>query len=313
MALHPQVRGLLDQLAAANAPAFSDLPPAEGRQAFNALIQMLPPTEARVAETRELRVAGGAGDIGARLYVPQNAPEQGPALVYIHGGGFVIGDLESYDPVCRGLCAGAGIRVVSIDYRRAPEHPFPAAPDDCLGAFRWVRAHAAELGIDPQRVAIGGDSAGGNLSAVTALRLRDAGEPLPSAQLLLYPVVHIPAEPTQSMRDNAEGYLLTQADMAWFVDNYVPKDQALDDPGLAPLHARDHRGLPPARVVTAAFDPLCDDGRLYADALEAAGVDVTRSHHDDTIHGFFSFYTLLDGGREEMAASCAWLRKAVAG
>lgn len=312
MALHPEVRQLLDQLAAAQAPAFSELPPDQGRAAFAQLMGLIPPTDAAIGGTRELAIPTDEGTIGARLYLPADAAAPPPVLVFFHGGGFVIGDVSTYDHLCRALCAGAQCAVVSVDYRLAPEHPFPAAPDDALAAVRWVARNATDLGIDAGRMAVGGDSAGGNLAAGTAIRLRDEGGPALRAQLLIYPVTDAGDE-TQSMIDNAEGYLLTRVDMEWFLGHYVPEGTDLADPRLSPRRAERHDGLPPARVITAAFDPLCDDGRAYADKLEKAGVPVTRSHHDDTIHGFISFYTLFSGARREVDESCAWLHEQLAG
>lgn len=309
MALHPQVKALLDQLAAANAPAFSELPPEQARAAFATLVSMMPKTDAEIGGTRDIEIPGESHKIPARIYTPSEPDGSLPAILFFHGGGFVIGDIETYDAVCRGLCAGSGAAVISVAYRLAPEHPFPAATDDCLAAARWVANNAATLGVDASRFAVAGDSAGGNLAAVTAQRLRDEGGPALRAQLLIYPAVNVSETPTQSMLDNAEGYLLTRDDMEWFLDHYAGKAPALDDPKLSPLQADRLDGLPPARVITAGFDPLRDEGQAYADALEAAGVSVDRSHHDDTIHGFFSFFTLLEGGQREMKDSANWLRR----
>jgi len=224
MPLHAQVKGFLDMLVAAKAPAFHQLPVADSRKAFSSLIAMLPPSTATIAGTRDLRIPGPAGELPIRIYTPVG---QGPfpIVMHFHGGGFVIGDLEIYDSTCREICAGADAIVVAVDYRLAPEHPFPAAPDDCLAATRWAAAHAAEFHGDSNRIVVGGDSAGGNLAAVTALRLRDEGGPKLRGQLLIYPVTD--AADTESMRVNAEGYLLTRADMQWFVGHYVKDPAAL--------------------------------------------------------------------------------------
>lgn len=306
MPLHAQVKGFLDMLVAAKAPAFHQLPVADSRKAFSSLIAMLPPSTATIAGTRDLRIPGPAGELPIRIYTPVG---QGPfpIVMHFHGGGFVIGDLEIYDSTCREICAGADAIVVAVDYRLAPEHPFPAAPDDCLAATRWAAAHAAEFHGDSNRIVVGGDSAGGNLAAVTALRLRDEGGPKLRGQLLIYPVTD--AADTESMRVNAEGYLLTRADMQWFVGHYVKDPAALSSPHLLPLHAPSLAGLPPAFLITAEFDPLRDEGEAYAAALSKAGVPVEFKRYDGAIHAFYTLFTSLELGRQAMDQSTAWLKK----
>lgn len=308
MALHPEVRAFLDQLEAAGTPPLYTLSPEDARAAYRQLFALLPEDDAQIGGTREFQITTPHATIAARLYLPVEPDGPLPVLIYFHGGGFVIGDIDTYDPLCRALCAGSDCAVVSVDYRLAPEHPFPAASNDCLAATRWIAQQAGNLGLDGARIAVGGDSAGGNLAAVTAQRLRDEGGPALRAQLLIYPATAGSDTPTQSMQDNAEGYLLTKADVDQFAQHYLG-DDAVDHPHASPLHAPRLDNLPPARVITAEYDPLRDEGQAYADALEAAGVPVTRAHHDDTIHGFVTFFTLFEGGRREVDASCRWIRE----
>jgi acetyl esterase len=230
--------------------------------------------------------------------------------VFYHGGGWVIGDLEVADRPCRSLCAGAGCVVVSVDYRLAPEHRFPAAADDAYAAAQWVSAHAADLGADPARLAVGGDSAGGNLTAVVALMARDQGGPPIAFQLLIYPVAGCDLD-TVSYRDNAEGYLLTRAAMEWFWGHYIPDEAARRHPYASPLSAENLAGLPPAFVVTAEYDPLRDEGEAYAERLRRAGVPVTLKRYAGMIHGFFQLAGVLDQGRQVLTDASSALREAL--
>jgi acetyl esterase len=239
------------------------------------------------AEVAELSIPGPAGQIRVRHY---RAPaDDAPALLYFHGGGWVLGDLDAYDPLCRALCRGAGAHVLSVDYRLAPEHPAPAALDDAVAAYRWVLAHAAELGVPADRVAVGGDSAGGNLAAALAHSVRDAGEHAPALQVLLYPMVDVRA-PTRSRTLFSANFVLSGHDIEWFGDQYLA-DSALaaDDPRVSPGRAADLSGLPPALVITAGFDPLRDEGNAYAAALADAGVPVDLREMTSMTHGFMNF------------------------
>jgi acetyl esterase len=233
-----------------------------------------------------------------------------PVLVYLHGGGWVIGTLDSYDATCRELAQGAGCVVVSVDYRLAPEHRYPAAPEDCYAAVQWVAANAASLGADAKRLAVGGDSAGGNLSAVVSQMARDRGGPAIRFQLLIYPVTD--ADFTRrSYVDNAEGYLLTTASMRWFWDHYVPEQAKRAEPYASPLRAADLSGLPPAWVCTAEFDPLRDEGEAYAKRLQQAGVSTTLTRFDGLIHGFVSMGLVAPKAQAGVDEAIAALAKGV--
>jgi acetyl esterase len=235
-------------------------------------------------ESRDLKIGGAAGEIAARLYTPQGYLPPGPCLVYFHGGGFVIGDLETHDAHCRRLAAGSGAAILAVDYRLAPEFPFPAGHDDALAATKWTFDHARQLGADPARIGVGGDSAGGNLAASVAIDLRDDPARRLNFQLLLYPVLW-PAEHTTSRRER-DGPVLTKAAMAWFETSLAAEGHP-DGRRAAPAQAEDLSGLPPTLVVTAGFDPLEHEGRDYARALIAAGVPADHLHYPALVHDFF--------------------------
>ena len=244
---------------------------------------------------KDMSIPGPAGAIRARHYLPVNTRGTEPLLVFFHGGGFVLGDLDTHDGLCRLLCRDAGVHVLSIDYRLAPEHKAPAAGQDCYAAYRWALEHAAELGADPARIAVGGDSAGGNLAAVVSLQARNDGVQLPALQLLIYPVVDFNSE-TRSKTLFADGFFLTKKDMDWFQAQYLegaPIDEA--DPQVAPLLVEDLSGLPPALLLTGGFDPLRDEGNQYAAKLAAAGVPVDHRQYGSLVHGFANFFPLGGG------------------
>lgn len=298
--LDPATGALLSFLAAAGAPPMWEQTPEEARRGFRTLAvdlrddSLLPPVRA----VEEIEVPGGAGPRPARVYRPEHDGPL-PTVLFLHGGGFVIGDLDTHDLACRTIATESRAVVVSVDYRLAPEHPFPAAVEDTLAAAAWMVERLDELG-GSDRTGVAGDSAGGNLAAVAAQHLRDTGHAL-TAQLLIYPATDMGAE-TESSRENAEGYFLDAATMAWFGDQYAGPGGAagidLTDPRLSPAHG-DLAGLAPAVVVTAQFDPLRDDGDAYARALEAAGVPVHHRRFPGLIHGF------VDMGRHSPAADAA--------
>ena len=259
---------------------------------------------------REIAVPTPDGDLPATLYTPVGLPEKSPLLVFFHGGGWVIGTRSSHDNAVRFLAKHAGVRVLSVEYRLAPEFPFPAATEDALAAFEYAVAKAGDLGADPARIAVGGDSAGGNLAAVTALQAVRRGGPAPAFQLLIYPATDF-ARRYRSQDLFAEDLFLTDVHMKWFEGHYVPEGTDLTDPRLSPLHADDLSGLPPALIVTAGFDPLRDEGEAYAQKLREAGVDVALRRHEDLIHGFVNFTGVGTRFREAMAEMAGALRQAL--
>ena len=310
MSLDKHVKALLDQMASLGTPKLWELGPQAARAAMR--MSIFRTNDVAIGATIDRTFPGPMGSVGLRVYTPLGATTPLlPGLVFFHGGGFVLGDLESHDGLCRTLCNESGCRVVSVDYRLAPEDPFPAAVEDCFAAVQWVAANAADLGIDAARIAVGGDSAGGNLAAVAALLAKKAGGPKLAFQLLIYPVAQLGGAETASMRENAKGYFLEKASMEWFTRLYCPEASQRSDPRLSPLLARDVSGLPPAYVVTAGFDPLRDEGRAYADKLDAAGVPVTYVNYPGMVHGFFSFRGLVPKAREAVAAAAGALRAAL--
>ena len=304
MPVDPQLR-LLDLLATSGAPSITSLQPEAARALMAAMRGNA--REVEVHTIADHTAPGPAGDVPVRVYSPAGEGPF-PLLVWIHGGGWVLGSVEESDPVARGLSVAADCVVASIEYRLAPEHPFPAGLEDCWAALRWCVDHADDLRVDPDRLAIGGDSAGGNLAAACTVLARDAGGPPLRFQLLVYPVVDFDAT-TRSMVDNAEGYLLTREVMQWFYDHYTNPDQR-NDPRAAPLRADDLSGLPPALVITAEYDPLRDEGEAYGRRLAEAGVPVTVTRYDGMIHAFFSMTAFADRALEAEAEAGAALRRA---
>ncbi len=304
--LDPQARALLDLMIERRVPPVHLLSPAEARRLYLERRFATQPEAPPVGEVRALQTDGG---VPLRLYRPAGAGVR-PVLVYFHGGGWTIGDLDTHDVLCRELCLGAGAAVVAVDYRLGPEHRFPAAVEDCVEATRWVQREAAALGVDARRLALGGDSAGGNLAAVVALTLRDAGDPAPAYQLLIYPATDMRGA-SPSHTSNGQGYLLTADAVAYYRDHYIADPAQWLDWRVSPVLASDHRNLPPALVLTAGFDPLRDEGREYADALSAAGNRVQVVCFERQIHGFILMGRVIDEARTAVALCAAALREAL--
>ena len=309
MPLDPQVRAVLDIRAAAGLPPTHTMSVAEARAAVLARHAAAPPWAEAVAAVDERCIPGPAGDLRIRIYRPW-APPPLPVLVFMHGGGWTLGDLDTADGLCRALSNAGGCMVVSVDYRRAPEHRFPAALDDADAAAMWVVDNAEALDAGASRVAVGGESAGGNLAAALCLRARGRGHPALAAQLLLCaPLDH--RFDTQSYVENADGYLLTRADMQWFWSNYLPDPTAGEDPLASPLRAPDLHGLPPALVVTAEFDPLRDEGDAYATRLAAAEIPVILRRYPGMVHGFPGMAATVDAAAAAIAEIGTGLRSLI--
>ncbi len=309
MALHPQAKAFLDMRASSGAPPVEQLPLAEARAVRSEMIEAGGP-EQPVAEVQNRSVPGPAGPIGVRVYRPVKN-ETLPVLVFFHGGGFVICNLDTHDRLCRSLANASGCAVVSVDYRLAPENKYPAAVNDAYAATQYVAEHAAEFGIDPNRIAVGGDSAGGNLATVVALLSRDRGGPRLKFQLLIYPLVDF-EDNSPSMRQFGQGdYFLTIAGMEWFKTSYLASADQAREPSASPINATDFRGLPPALVITAGYDPLRDQGEAYARKLQAAGVPVELKRYEGMIHIFLTLAAIIDTGKTAIADAAAALQGAL--
>lgn len=291
-----QTQALLRLADLARVPKLHELRPVEGRLAQDQNAELVDPWPTPVAEVLDHDFEGPAGRVPVRVHRPRRSDRPMPALVYFHGGGFVIGGFATHDGTCRALAAGGDCVVVSIDYRLAPEHPFPAAVDDALAGFRWVRDHAESLGVDPARVAVGGDSAGGNLAAVVCLLERDAEGAPPAFQLLIYPATDM-TRSFPSHRALGGGFFLETPTLDWFLDHYLPPSVDRRDWRASPLFAETLAGLPPALVVTAGFDPLRDEGEAYAARLRDAGVGVVELREPGLVHGFVNMALLKKAAR----------------
>ena len=300
MNVHPQVAALLERVARSPLPPYHTVAPFVARRIYRDTRAALSCAAPPVAQSRLLIF----DRIAVRAYRPVSG-EVLPALVYFHGGGWTIGDLDTHDVLCRQLANGARCAVFSVDYRLAPEAPFPAAVDDCLAATRHVFSNAEKLKVNPGQVAVGGDSAGGNLAAVVALHRQ---RPL-AFQLLIYPATDQRCN-TDSHRRNGEGYLLTREAIEFFRRCYLPEKEHWADWRASPLLAASHAGLPPAFVITAGYDPLRDEGRQYAERLAQAGVEVAYRDYSDMVHGFVLFGGVLDTANTAVADCCAALRGA---
>jgi acetyl esterase len=309
MPLDPQAQKLVDAMAKLNLKPIEDSTPEEARESMRSRTAGLGPF-ADVAAVTEHRAPVAGGEITVRMYSPGGAGPH-PALVFYHGGGWVIGDLDTHDGLCRSLTNAAGCIVASVDYRLAPESKYPVAAEDSYAALGWIAANAARLGVDPRRVAVGGDSAGGNLSAAVALMARDRKGPALVCQALIYPVTNHDLE-TPSYHENATGYVLTREAMRWFWRHYLVREEQSKEPLASPLLAPSLAGLPPALVITAECDPLRDEGEAYAARLRDAGVPVTLTRYDGMFHGFLRMTKFLDKARAAIDEVAGSLRKAFA-
>jgi acetyl esterase len=312
MALDPQAKAVIEAAVKSGRPAYHQLTPKDARQLFRETRPLSTPTPPEIGSVRNVLADGPQSQIPLRVYRPAGVPPATalPVYVYFHGGGWVIGDLETHDVICRQLTAESGASVISVDYRLAPEHKFPAAVDDAWAATRWIVAHAGELGVDAGRLAVGGDSAGGTLAAVVALMARDAGGPKVALQVLIYPVTDLGAE-AKSYADFAEGYMLSRDSMRWFSAHYLTGKEEAGDWRASPLRARSLAGLPPALIVTAGFDPLRDEGEAYAARLRDAGVAVDYVCFGGMIHGFAAMGKVLDTALRAVALIGGALRQAL--
>jgi len=303
--LYPEVRALLEANEAGGAPPIESLSPAEARQAAIDALKPVAGQPEEIGRVEDLRIPHPERPIPIRIYTPA-AEGPFPCLLYFHGGGWVLCDLDTHDAVCRAIARRAGAVVVAVDYRLSPEYKFPAAVEDGYAATEWVVANAARLSVDPRRIAVGGDSAGGNLSAVMCLKSRDEGGPALALQVLVYPVTNLASFDTPSYREFAEGYYLTRAEMEWFRGHYLARTEDAQSPYASPLLAPDLCGLPPALVITAECDTLRDEGEAYARRLAEAGVEVACTRYAGMIHPFFSLGGVFSQGRraiEQVAAA----------
>jgi acetyl esterase len=306
----PQAQAVLDGRHAAGVPPVWRQTPSEARAGFAPVREMIGPGPSMHA-VRDVLVPGRAGPVPVRVYSPVPEADSPGVVVYYHGGGWVIGSVDDWDACVRALAAASGCTTVSVDYRLAPEHRFPAATDDCYDAYLWA-CSASGLGGAGKTVVVAGDSAGGNLAAVTCLRALHDGAVLPALQVLIYPVVDCDLDRTSYREHDGTDFILNRADMAWFWDQYAPGDAARHNPYASPLRAPSLAGLPPAWVLTAEHDPLRDEGYAYAERLSAAGVAVEHRHYGAQIHGFVTMVNIMDDADRAVADAGAAIRSVTA-
>jgi acetyl esterase len=309
MPLDPQAQRVIEAMAALNLKPVEESTPAEARESIRTRTAALEPFP-DVAAVVDHRVPVSGGEITVRAYSP-DGPGPHPALVYYHGGGWVIGDLYTHDGLCRSITNAARCAVLSVDYRLAPESKYPVAVEDSYAALLWIVSNAERLGIDRRRMAVGGDSAGGNLATVMALMARDRTGPRLALQVLIYPVTDHDLD-TRSYRENATGYILTREGMRWFWNHYLASEAQGREPYASPLRAASLAGLPPALVITAEYDPLCDEGEAYAARLRDAGVPVTLTRYPGMFHGFVRLTNVLDKARTALDEIASSVQKAFA-
>jgi acetyl esterase len=304
--LAPEIRAILEGIAAQNLPPLETLPVPIARQAAHGFDPLAGEPEP-VARVENRKITGRGGEIPIRIYTPERDGPF-PGLVYLHGGGWVICDLDTHDNICRAISKRAGAVVVAVDYRLAPEHKFPAALEDSIDATRWVASNADALNIDPKRLAIAGDSAGANMATVIAVKARDAKDPAIALQVLVYPVINLSEVNTPSHREFAQDHFLTRSAMEWFANQFFAPGTDRKNPDISPVFTPNLRGLPPALVITAECDPLRDEAEDYARRLENSGVEVTLTRYDGMIHPFLSLLGATPGAQRAVDQIAAAVR-----
>jgi len=310
MPLDPLVKAFLDKAAATPRPRAWDMTPAQVRQTFTGMMQLTGPKDVAVGKIQNFSIPGPGGEIRARGYGPIAAVGPQPTLIYFHGGGFVAGGVETHDGLCRQLVADGGFKVIAVDYRLAPEHPYPAAVEDAWAASQWIEQNGAQLGVDGGRLAIGGDSAGGMLAAIVTQMAKEKGGLKLVYQLLLFPNTQIGGD-TSSLNEFAVGYFLERRTLEHFNSLYLPPGVDKNAANISPLRARDFSGLPPAYVMLAGYDPLHDEGLAYAEKLRAAGVKVTIADYPDLVHAFVYLQTVLPQAHDAMAKAAKAVKAAL--
>jgi acetyl esterase len=310
MPLDPIMKAFIDQMALQPAPKMYELPAPAARMMFAAIMQMTGPKDVPIGKVANLVCPGPGGDIPLRIYTPvAAAAETLPALLFFHGGGFVIGNIDTHDGLCRIIANEAGVRVIAVDYRLAPEHKYPAAIEDAYAALTYVEANATQLGVDANRLAVGGDSAGGAMTAVLTQMAKEKGGPSIAFQLLFFPVTQV-GEETASLKNFAEGFVLERAGLEWFYKSYVPAGADRKDPGISPLYGS-LEGLPPAYLMVAEFDPLHDEGLEYGLKLKTAGVPCEIVDYPGLVHDFIYFQSVLPQAAVALKAAAQALKKAL--
>jgi acetyl esterase len=310
MPLDPLVKAFLDRAAAIPRPKAWDVPPAMARQSFAGMMGLTTARDVAVGKVDNFTIPASGGVLKARSYAPIAASGALPVLVYFHGGGFVVGSIESHDGLCRLFAAEGGFKVIAVDYRLAPENVFPAAVDDAWAAAVWIGQNAAALGIDAGRIAVGGDSAGGMLAAIVTQMAKEKGGLKIAFQLLMFPQMQMGGE-TSSMHEFAVGYLLERQAIEYFNSLYLPPDADRNSPRVSPLKAKDFAGLPPAYVMLGGYDPLHDEGLAYAEKLRAAGVKVTIADYAEMVHCFIYLQTILPQAHDAVADAAKAVRAAL--
>jgi acetyl esterase len=311
MPLDPQVKAFLDQASAMPRPKMWDMPLSMSRHSFAQMMTMMGPHDVPVGKIQNITIPGPAGDIRARVYAPiAGGGESLPAMVFFHGGGFVVGDLDTHDGLCRLIAHEGGFVVVAVDYRLAPENKWPAPLDDAIAATRWIFTNAPSLGIDAGRIAIGGDSAGGHLAACVTQAIKASGGLKLAFQLLLFPGTEFTTD-TGSMNRYAVGYLMEKQTIEWFYSQVLPEDADRLSPKVSPLLSKDFSGLPPAYIMLGGYDPLHDEGLAYAEKLRAAGVKVTIADYAEMVHCFIYLQTILPQAHEAAAQAAHAVKAAL--